>query len=146
MKYGNSNLLLTGDVEGAGENNMIQALSRSWNQKSTENLKKEKNSKESEDLLEQSSNHINVLKVGHHGSKNATTDELLDLINPKVAIISCGKDNRYHHPHVEVLERLQARNITYEVTEQHGAITLQFDGKKIKMSVFKKNDNKKCSI
>lgn len=47
-----------------------------------------------------------LLKVGHHGSRNATGEELLEVIRPRVAFCSSGKENRYGHPHAETLERL----------------------------------------
>ncbi len=49
-----------------------------------------------------------VLKVGHHGSKRSTTNDFLQIATPDFAVISCGEDNSYSHPHDEVLERLSA--------------------------------------
>ncbi len=48
-----------------------------------------------------------MLKVAHHGSKNSTKEEFLEIVNPKASVISCGKDNSYGHPHKELLERLE---------------------------------------
>lgn len=64
---------------------------------------------------------IDVLKVSHHGSATATTDELLDFVKPKEAIISVGKNN-FGHPAKEVLERLKKRNIKARRTDKDGDI------------------------
>ncbi|PIP27995.1 MAG: hypothetical protein COX29_03530 [Candidatus Moranbacteria bacterium CG23_combo_of_CG06-09_8_20_14_all_35_22] len=63
-----------------------------------------------------------VLKVSHHGSKNATSEEFLDKIIPADAIISVGKNNRYGHPAGELLERLKARKINILRTDEKGDI------------------------
>ena len=49
---------------------------------------------------------VDVLKVGHHGSKSSTTEDFLEKISPQRAIISVGENNRYQHPHQEVLKRI----------------------------------------
>ncbi|MDD4113571.1 MAG: hypothetical protein PHC56_11170 [Herbinix sp.] len=46
------------------------------------------------------------MKVARHGSKNSTSEEFLSIIKPELSLISCGKNNRYGHPHEELLERL----------------------------------------
>lgn len=69
---------------------------------------------------------VDVLKIGHHGSKSSTSPQLLDAYHPKVAIISVGKTNRFGHPHQEVLDRLKERNIKIFRTDTDGAITYTF--------------------
>ena len=69
---------------------------------------------------------VDVLKVGHHGSKSSTTEEFLEKISPQRAIISVGKNNRYQHPHQEVLKRMQEREMTIYRTDLNGAITYTF--------------------
>lgn len=64
---------------------------------------------------------IDVLKVSHHGSGTATTDELLDFTKPKEAVISVGKNN-FGHPTKEVLERLKKRGIKIQRTDESGDI------------------------
>lgn len=63
-----------------------------------------------------------VLKIGHHGSATSSSESFLDQLQPKVALISAGKNNRYGHPEAEVLERLELRNIPVYRTDQQGAV------------------------
>lgn len=51
--------------------------------------------------------HADVLKVGHHGSKNSTMPEFLEIVGPEIAVISAGEQNPYGHPSPELLERLR---------------------------------------
>ena len=68
---------------------------------------------------------VDVLKVSHHGSKEATSQELLDVLKPKMAIISVGVKNRYGHPTKEVLDRLKERGIEIRRTDKEGDIILK---------------------
>ena len=68
---------------------------------------------------------VSVLVVGHHGSRNATSFELLHAIRPTVAVISVSDDNPYGHPHTEVLERLQMYGCSIFRTDQQGTITFR---------------------
>jgi len=72
-----------------------------------------------------------VLKVGHHGSKTSTSEKFLGLVNPGLAIISAGKNNKYGHPHQEVTERLSVFEIPILRTDEKGAIIVKSDGEKI---------------
>ena len=54
---------------------------------------------------------VDILKVGHHGSKTSSCEEFLDVIKPKIALISAGRNNKFKHPHRIVLERFQKRKI-----------------------------------
>ncbi|GGB04489.1 DNA internalization-related competence protein ComEC/Rec2 [Macrococcus hajekii] len=63
-----------------------------------------------------------VLKVGHHGSKTSTSDVLLNCLKPKYAVISAGRNNRFGHPHTEVIEKLQSRDITILNTQSEGKV------------------------
>jgi competence protein ComEC len=65
------------------------------------------------------------LRIGHHGSLTSTSTSLLDQIQPSEAIISNGGANLYGHPHPQVLERLQERNIRIRRTDQEGTIRYQ---------------------
>ncbi|ANB61339.1 DNA internalization-related competence protein ComEC/Rec2 [Anoxybacteroides amylolyticum] len=73
--------------------------------------------------------HADVLKVGHHGSETSTSELFLQTVTPKLAVISVGKNNRYHHPHQIVLERLKAHHIPVLRTDEHGAIYYRYTKK-----------------
>lgn len=66
---------------------------------------------------------IDILKVGHHGSKTSSSLEFLKVVTPKEAIISCGKNNIYHHPNEETLENLKKVNAKIRRTDIEGSIT-----------------------
>ena len=68
-----------------------------------------------------------ILKVGHHGSKTSTSDELLGAIKPEYAVISVGKDNKYGHPGKEVLKRLSDFDIETFRTDESGTVKIFFD-------------------
>lgn len=101
VEYENFSMLCTGDVEGQGEELLLQKV-------------KDKD--------------YDVLKVAHHGSKNSTLEEFLEETTPELALISAGEDNRYGHPHEELLERLLRAGCKIYNTQENGAIMLQSDG------------------
>jgi competence protein ComEC len=68
--------------------------------------------------------HVTLLKVGHHGSRGATSDRWLDELKPQDAVISVGAKNRYGHPAPETLARLRAHGVTVLRTDERGTITL----------------------
>ena len=70
---------------------------------------------------------IDVLKVGHHGSKTSTSEELLKELQPGLAIISCGKNNRFNHPHKETIYKLKEYKIKYLRTDISGTIKIELD-------------------
>lgn len=78
-------------------------------------------------LLEQANITADVLKVGHHGSKTSSTEEFLDKISPKIALISCGVNNSFRHPNQETLEKLGKRNIFIKRTDENGMIYFTVD-------------------
>lgn len=76
-------------------------------------------------IFEENSYDLDVLKVGHHGSKSSTSADFLDMITPEIAVISVGEDNRYGHPDSTVLDSLKKRNIRILRTDQEGMIILK---------------------
>lgn len=83
------------------------------------------------ELLEEDADlSADVLKIGHHGSKTSTTDEFLDMVNPKYAVVSCGNGNDYNHPYGAVTKRFEDKNIPLYRTDELGdiVITVKDDG------------------
>lgn len=72
---------------------------------------------------------IDVLKVAHHGSRTSSSEEFLEQVKPEYAIISCGRDNDYGHPHQEVMDRLKGVKI-YR-TDEEGTILITSDGENL---------------
>lgn len=72
-----------------------------------------------------------VLKVGHHGSMYGTSEEFLEVASPSLAMISCGRGNRYSHPHDVVLRRLNEAGAQYYRTDINGSVTYTVDEKEI---------------
>ena len=95
LSYGKFQTLLTGDLEGSGEKAV-----------------------QSSNMLSA----VSVLKVAHHGSGNSTSIDFLEKTKPQFAIISCGKNNSYGHPHKELLERLSVFQTGIYSTMSQGAI------------------------
>ena len=85
-----------------------------------------------EDLIEKYNlKDIDVLKVGHHGSKTSSSKSFIDEVNPKYSIISVGKNNRYGHPNYNVLDNLENSKI-YR-TDQDGSIMFKLKNDKLKI-------------
>ena len=77
-----------------------------------------------------------VLKIGHHGSKNSTTPEFLAAVKPRLAIISVGEGNAYGHPNAELLARLANADVRVLRTDQDGAVHILMDGKSLDLKCF----------
>lgn len=103
LVYGDNSFMLTGDATLYVEN-LIE-----WNEK--------------EETLQS-----DVLKLGHHGSRTSSSLLWLEEVNPSVAIISAGKNNKYDHPHKEILDRLSSLSIPYLSTAKVGNIIFKSDG------------------
>ncbi len=101
--YGELDMLFTGDVEGEGEELLTAVLEKEYE----------------------------VLKTAHHGSKNSTCEEFLEIVHPRLAVISAGRDNRYGHPHEETLEKLEKTGTVVFNTAESGAVILKAYGKDV---------------
>lgn len=75
-----------------------------------------------------------VLKVGHHGSSTSTSQAFLDAVSPTYAVISCGKDNSYGHPHSETLAKLASAGVEVFRTDELGDIYCTSDGSEVTFS------------
>lgn len=94
--------------------------------------------KEGEDALSESGilKNCDVLKVAHHGSKNATSERFLKQVSPEIALISAGHENQYGHPHEETIQRLEECGSRIYDTQDCGAIILYTDGKKMEIQSY----------
>lgn len=112
LEYGDFKALLTGDVEGMGEEKLIRSL------------------------YEMKEVNLTVLKAAHHGSSGSTSREMVSILSPVYTVISCGKDNPYGHPHEELLHRLSECGSNVMITYETGALTFQTDGKTLEIKSF----------
>lgn len=104
LRHGDNRFLFTGDAEEEAETDMLAsglALS------------------------------ADVYQVGHHGSRSSTGEAFLKAVHPAYAVISCGADNAYGHPHAEVLNRLRAAGVQVFRTDEQGSVVAVSDGEKI---------------
>lgn len=87
-----------------------------------------------------------LLKVGHHGSSGSSSTEFLKWVSPDCAVISCGENNSYGHPHEETLERLEEEGILILTTPQNGAIYIcvEKDNLIAKKYTWKQNTRSAC--
>ena len=115
LTYGNFSILLTGDIGEISEERLV-------------------NNKNIKD--------IDILKVAHHGSKYSSTKEFLQSVNPQIAVILVGENNRYGHPHLETLERLENQESIQHIfrTDIDGTIILITDGNQYAMKSLDTNE------
>jgi len=83
------------------------------------------------DLIRQGRLEAHILKVAHHGSRSSCTEGFLRAVSPQYAIVSCGKDNSYGHPHEETINRLSWYGVGIYRTDEQGAIIFESDGNKL---------------
>ena len=112
LTYGAFDMLFTGDLEKEAEEEVSAYI-------------------ENEQKKHVLSNQYEVLKVGHHGSKYSTSEFLLEVVKPKIALVSVGERNLYGHPHSETLERLENIGSDIWMTKEDGAVKIETDGDEI---------------
>lgn len=110
VKYKNIAVLFTGDIEKNAEYEIV---------------KKYKNKP---DRIV-----ANILKVPHHGSWTSSTPNFITLVMPEVAIISCGRNNRFGHPHRSVIQRYKNYGVEILRTDKDGTIEIEIDGEDYKI-------------
>lgn len=81
---------------------------------------------------------VDILKVGHHGSRYSSCEGFLQQCRPEVAVISAGEENRYGHPHQETMERLEQIDAKVFTTKESGAITIRYEKGNYAVSVHEK--------
>ena len=111
LHYGNRTILLPGDAEKDAERAILAG------------------NKEAELQAD-------ILKVGHHGSKNSTMPDFLAAVRPRTAIISAGEENPYGHPSPELIERLEGAGIRILRTDRDGAVHVLTDGERVEIACF----------
>jgi len=104
LEYGGFSALLTGDAGFAAEAAFLDAVGE-----------------------------VDLLKVGHHGSRNSTSEELLRRAKPRIALVSAGKGNAYGLPAPETLARLNDAGAKVYTTAERGAITVQVKGEEVRI-------------
>jgi competence protein ComEC len=80
--------------------------------------------------------HADVLKVGHHGSKNSTMPQFLAAVDPQIAVISSGEENPYGHPSPELLQRLEQSGARILRTDRDGAVRVLTDGHDLRVNCY----------
>ncbi|WP_431027262.1 DNA internalization-related competence protein ComEC/Rec2 [Lysinibacillus sp. LZ02] len=109
MKYKAFTALFTGDLEKEGEQVLL--------------------AREGAEIA-----NIDVLKAGHHGSKTSSSETFVAHVSPRLTIFMAGQNNRYGHPHIEVVERFQSRNLRYIVTGEEGTIEVKVNQRGMSVS------------
>lgn len=137
QKYTENNLSIEvindtkSDFSKSYNNNNAIVLKLIHNKKSflfTADIEKESESKLIDDNVDLK---VDVLKVGHHGSKTSSTQEFLEKVKPEVSVISVGENNIYHHPSKSVIERLNSFKTKIYRTDKDGGIVIKSDGENL---------------
>ena len=114
MHYKDFSMLFTGDIEKIAEEQILQEY-----RNNLQILKSD------------------ILKVAHHGSKTSSTEEFIDAVKPKFALIGVGENNTFGHPNDEVIKRLEKLGVKIYRTDQMGEIKIMVNNKeKIKVERF----------
>lgn len=116
MECQNTAVLFTGDVGRTGEENIGLSLGEIINKE----------------------NEVVILKVAHHGSKNSSSEKFLEIVQSDIAVISCGQNNRFGHPHQETLERLKKVGSKVFATAETGTVTVQISENEMVVSGYKR--------
>lgn len=112
LQYGSFRMLFTGDLEGKSEKRLAA---------SGMELR------------------ADILKAGHHGSANASSEEFLEAVSPRFAVISCGENNRYGHPSEDAVGRLLHAGSEILRTDEGGAILVRTDGEQYSVEMFRQS-------
>ena len=108
ITYGKKSFLFTGDMEKEAEYNVLKGLG-----------------KNKSDL------NCDVLKVAHHGGSTSSTKPFIKEVSPEFAVISCGLNNSYHHPHPSVVKTLKENDVKIYRTDKNGTVYIGTDGEKL---------------
>ncbi len=119
--YGEFDLLLTGDMEKEGEARILESGVLG----NKEAFREEGGRLENEEEENTETVSVEVLKVAHHGSYTASSEEFITALAPEISVISCGKNNRYGHPHAETLTTLFRASSRVYRTDERGCVTVK---------------------
>lgn len=115
IKYRNVSILVTGDIERNAEKEIVKKYERNVGQIES-----------------------NILKVPHHGSDTSSSLEFLSLVKPEVAVISCGRNNRFGFPKSNVLRRYERLGVEIYRTDLDGTVEITTDGEDYKVKIYGK--------
>jgi competence protein ComEC len=110
LVYGSVAILLAGDIELAAERGLLES---GWDLRA------------------------DVLKVPHHGSRTSSTEQFLEAVRPRAAVISVGERSRFGHPHLSVIARYQKKAVRLFLTGRDGTVTVQTDGQSLDFSTYR---------
>lgn len=102
LNYNNFSMLFTGDIEKVAEEKVLKNIDN--------------------DLL-----NADILKVAHHGSKTSSTEEFINVVKPRIALIGVGKNNKFGHPNEDVLNRLSNYGAKIYRTDENGEISISIN-------------------
>lgn len=111
LAFGETSFLFTGDAGISSENDMVERYGG---------------------MLTST-----VLKLGHHGSSTATQDKWLKKVDPRIVVAEVGTDNKYGHPHQEILKRIEKYGLTFYRTDEDGTIVIASDGEDLTVTTEK---------
>ena len=140
MECQNIVVLFTGDVGWTGEEKAGLVLSEILGKEETGELGEalagaKKNSSGIRNEIRE--NKTVILKVAHHGSKNSTSEAFLKILQPDIAVISCGKNNRFGHPHEDTLERVKKVGSKVVTTPESGTVSVRISEGKTTLTGYK---------
>ncbi len=124
LTYGKFSALFTGDLEGEGERLVAERI---------------------REIQAKSRSGVTFLKVAHHGSKNSTGTGFLNVVRPVISVISCGRDNRYGHPHEELLERLEDCGTAVYRTPESGAVSVYVRNGRVRVEEYVREQETKIA-
>ncbi len=133
LDYGEFHMLLTGDMSAEGEKNLLALESVTYDEThfGARQAVQGKDGMDGKRENRKAADGTWILKVAHHGSGYSSSEGFLAWLNPDYAVISCGKKNRYGHPHPDTVERLSGCGSQILQTKESGAIIWKTDGHRI---------------
>ncbi|MCM1263887.1 MAG: ComEC/Rec2 family competence protein [Butyrivibrio sp.] len=144
LEYEAFTAFFTGDLEGAGEDAVKERLKDyvvvGVNNRIEKGIGNSMDNGIGESVVIDADNYgsmdITMLKAAHHGSRNSTQEDFLELLSPQITLISAGRNNRYGHPHEELLDRLENAGSRIFRTDLGGAVTVTYNNGRVRVECF----------